>query len=471
MMFSSLRLLAFTVLAVSFVEGASIDLSTRRLAHLAPIFFTPPGLPASDTKVTVIDGASTNQTVDAVVSSDDVTRRSLVRRLPSEYEQIFPGSGTGPSDRDAAIEGTAYLTYTVVDNSTYNVDACLDFCDRVTGCVFANLYYEFNNDLLDYVFSEKSNLKCAVYADIHTAVEKTFFGGQQLEEAPAGLTYIQKSTGWALRTRADIPVQTPDGYDSVLGPTDAANIANGYMGYALLDRYDVQACADLCNARGPDRVGGSCQYFNLWRALVNGVPTTYTCAMYYLVPDPSTATNFGQDNLTVSQSRGYARRNYLVDGGFESYDHCNDGGSFCYTNVTQNWLGTPAGSNDGTVFHFVPYAHSGHSVGLLGSADGSDRLPGTLTPRGTLDTIPGRNYSIQFFLNSDFSGPRLQANAFAEVHWNGQVISTIQPGYSHWTYYQYTVLARGNDVLQFHGARAPAWVFLDDIKVYLVSLC
>jgi hypothetical protein len=28
------------------------------------------------------------------------------------------------------------------------------------------------------VFSEKSNLKCAAYGDIHTAAEKTNFGGQ-----------------------------------------------------------------------------------------------------------------------------------------------------------------------------------------------------------------------------------------------------------------------------------------------------
>lgn len=44
--------------------------------------------------------------------------------------------------------------------------------------VFVNVFYEFNNYLLDFVFSEKSNLKCAAYGDIHTAAEKTNFGGQ-----------------------------------------------------------------------------------------------------------------------------------------------------------------------------------------------------------------------------------------------------------------------------------------------------
>lgn len=51
------------------------------------------------------------------------------------------------------------------------------------------------------------------------------------------------------------------------------------MGFAFLDRYDVGACAELCNTRGPDPIGGACQFFNIWRALVNGIPTTYTCSM------------------------------------------------------------------------------------------------------------------------------------------------------------------------------------------------
>jgi hypothetical protein len=52
-----------------------------------------------------------------------------------------------------------------------------------------------------------------------------------------------------------------------------------YMGFVFLDRYDVSACALECNKRSPDPVGGACQYFNIWRAVVNGTPTTYTCSM------------------------------------------------------------------------------------------------------------------------------------------------------------------------------------------------
>ena len=89
--------------------------------------------------------------------------------------------------------------------------------------VFANLYYEFNNDALD--FHETSNLKCAVYGDVHTAAEKTNFGGQQLEAAPAGLTYIQQSSGWTTKF-IDNP-DTPEGYELAYGPSTGANNAPG----------------------------------------------------------------------------------------------------------------------------------------------------------------------------------------------------------------------------------------------------
>jgi hypothetical protein len=45
--------------------------------------------------------------------------------------------------------------------------------------VFVNLYYEFNY-LLDFVFSEKSNLECAAYGDVHTAAENLTRGGRHL---------------------------------------------------------------------------------------------------------------------------------------------------------------------------------------------------------------------------------------------------------------------------------------------------
>ncbi|PPQ82096.1 hypothetical protein CVT25_014342 [Psilocybe cyanescens] len=420
-----------------------------------------PDQPIPDTAITAVDGQLT-----AAGSSDPSTRRSLpgntfVSRSPSDYETVFTGTGVGPTDRDASIEGTAYLTFTLVNNATYNINDCLAFCDSVEQCVFANLYYEHNNDGLD--FHQTSNLKCAVYADTHTAAEKTNFGGQQLEALPAGLTFIQDSSGFSSKTLVD--PATPDGYELVFGPTNGANNAPGYMGFAFLDRYDVDACAQQCNTRGADGQGGACQYFNIWRAVVNGNPTTYTCSMYFLVADESSAVNTGQGDLKVTFSRGYKRKNFVIDGGFESFNECDD---FCFDTQSANWIGTsPAGGSlDATIFFFQPFSHNGNAVALLGSATGADSLAGTLTVAKPLATVAGKQYQITFFQASSFAPPAQEAPAFVDVVWNGVIQTTIHPGFANFEIFQVTVTAKGNDILAFHGGAAPAWSFIDDVTVF-----
>ncbi|ESK82341.1 fruit-body specific protein a [Moniliophthora roreri MCA 2997] len=434
----------------------------------------PPNQAPPETVVTAVDG----NVLDTVVPvSNALTRRSLGflpkrassakfrRQNLGNYKQVFAGTGTGPDDRDGSIQGTAYLTYTLVPNNTYSIEPCLAFCDRVPGCVFANLYYEYNNPGLDHEFSEGSNLKCAIYGDVHTAAEKTNTGGQQLYPAPGGLTYIQQSSGYALEQWVDI--STPDGYEQVFGPLEAANNAPGYMGFAFLDRYDVQACADLCNKRGVDGNGGACKFFNIWRAVFSDKPQTYTCSMYYEVTDASTANNYGQGDLKVTQSRGYRRKSVVPDGDFESYQ-CPDGGDFCYTTSTSTWTATsPAGGNlDATIFHYQPYAHSGNSVALLGSANGADLFPGTLKPANRLDTVPGKTYTIQFFTSSVYSGPVLQRDAYVTVLWNGQEVQTFHTEYAPWTYREVTVTASGNDELAFTGGKSTAYTFIDGVYVF-----
>ncbi|GLB44424.1 hypothetical protein LshimejAT787_1700510 [Lyophyllum shimeji] len=428
----------------------------------------PPNHPVPDTVVTAVDGhVVDSESRFSVPSTNSRSTSGSAKRSVSRYHQVFGGTGTGPNDRDSSVEGTGYLTYTAVPNATYNIDACLDYCSSVKGCVFANLYYEYNNYLLDFVFREKSNLKCAIYGDIHTAQEKTFRGGQQSIDPPAGLTYIQHSSGWALETLTNPP--DPEGYELVFGPTNGANNAPGYMGFAFIDKYDVNACASLCNTRDADRTSGICQYFNIWRAVVNGVPTTYTCAFYYIVADESTAVNYGQGNLQVTYSRGYRRKSLIIDGGFEGYK-CGDLGPFCFTTSYANWIGTSSlgGFFDATFFHYGPYARTGTGVALLGSAVGWDALAGTVAPAKPLKTIAGRSYVITFFHSSSFANPQAEKNAFVDVLWNNAVVQTIRPGYQPWTFYEFKVTARGNDRLAFHGGMVPSWSFIDDVAVYLL---
>ncbi|KAE9398952.1 hypothetical protein BT96DRAFT_976126 [Gymnopus androsaceus JB14] len=479
-MFSVSRLLTFACLSISLAESAFIpalqgtpatssdppDLNgtttdTSNIVSTAQQVDqksgassdAPPDQPATNTTITAIDGDLVNQTIPTTTSS----RRGLyeISRRNDNYEQVFGGTGTGPSDRDASIEGTAYLTYTVVSNATYDVDDCLDYCDSVEGCVFANLYYEFENPLLDLVFSQGSNLKCAVYADVHSAIEKTNFGGQQLYPAPAPLNYIQQSSGWALKSLPE--PAAPQGYDKVFGPTGGANNAPGYMGFAFLDQYDVAACAALCDTRGADPVGGACQYFNI----LEGCCQWNSYHLYLLYGD-----------LVVTQSRGYSRQNAIVDGGFEGYI-CDSGATACSTSSYANWVGTSPlnGNFDASIFDDAKFAHTGHSVALLGSATNADTLSGTLAPASPITTEAGVSYTLQFFYSTSFTDEEAdEAGASLEIIWNGNPVNTITPGYqSQWVGHQTTLVAQGNDILQFIGSPAPAFVWIDDVSLLPLS--
>ncbi|KAJ7648015.1 hypothetical protein FB45DRAFT_782995 [Roridomyces roridus] len=442
----------------------------------------PPSSSVPPVIVTAVDGSLVNSTVSDVTSASSSRRRRSRRsslpqvtplqrkRSSSDYVQVFAPEAAGV--HDGSIEGSAYLTYTVVNNATYNIDDCLAFCDRVEGCEFVNLYYEFNNELLDFVFSEKSNLKCSAYGDVHNASEKTNLGGQasytQVGNQPVPLTYITESSGWALKPAEPTePAQpaTPAGYELVFGPTGGANNAPGYMGFAFLDRYDVDACAALCNGRGYDAVGGVCQYFNIWRAVVDGVPTTYTCSMYYLVADESTAVNYGQGDLVVTLSRGYKRLSVLPDGGFESYT-CDD---FCYAASSDNWVGTTpsGGALDATIFHYSTFAHTGNVSALLGAANGDDSDAGSLSPAKPLTTVKGSNYVLQLFVANDFSDDVDEAAAAVEVLWNGKQVGSVT-GVQHYAPSQFNVVGTGADVLTIQGGAAPAWSFVDDVFIALL---
>ena len=100
---------------------------------------TPPNQPVADTTITAVDGlltAAGSGTEKSTTSRRSFSKPSngFSRRSPNDYELVFSGAGAGPNDRDASIEGTAYLTYSLVSNATYNVDDCLDHCDQIDTC-------------------------------------------------------------------------------------------------------------------------------------------------------------------------------------------------------------------------------------------------------------------------------------------------------------------------------------------------
>lgn len=61
-----------------------------------------------------------------------------------------------------------------------------------------------------------------------------------------------------------------------------------FLGSINLNLYDVQACANLCNAHAEDEAFGLCEYFNIASAVSGNKVTTYVCnlvsSLPYLVP-------------------------------------------------------------------------------------------------------------------------------------------------------------------------------------------
>ena len=93
-----------------------------------------------------------------------------------------------------------------------------------------NLYYIFN-------VNAQTNpvVRCAAYTAAHSGSEKTNFGGQQLLPPPAGKSYVQQSTGYALDSVSGLAnPTTPAGYQLVFGPTTGANTSPGVSSCVIL---------------------------------------------------------------------------------------------------------------------------------------------------------------------------------------------------------------------------------------------
>ncbi|TFK20312.1 hypothetical protein FA15DRAFT_682590 [Coprinopsis marcescibilis] len=298
------------------------------------------------------------------------TRGAGVRNRPGaveDYVQLFAGTGTSPSDRGASIHGTAYLTHTLVTNATYNVKACLGFCSSVQGCI---LYYE-------------SNLKCAVYGNVHTAVEKTNFG-----------------------------------FEYVLGPIKMANVAEG-------NQYD-------------DPVGGSCTYFNIFGDYNSTDEWTTT---FGGDANLQITSSRGYRRIPVAEPQ-----NLVVDGGFEDTG-CAECFCYTQEVAHWVGISDTGGFEDATVFHHSEYACNGNGVGLLGSATGSDSIQGTLRAKAPLATIPGFQYRVTFYHSRDLTSPEQAAGERVDVIWNGVSVLAVRPGFSQWEPRSVIVTAVGLDTL------------------------
>lgn len=107
----------------------------------------PPDLPVSPTALTALDGVIQD-------SAHAVSKRAKALEWPSRkflrfarrirgkklqfggFKKIFGGTGTALGDRDASIEGTAYLTFTTIHDERYEdaAETCIKWCAGIEKC-------------------------------------------------------------------------------------------------------------------------------------------------------------------------------------------------------------------------------------------------------------------------------------------------------------------------------------------------
>jgi hypothetical protein len=99
--------------------------------------------------------------VDAYQDSNNALRKAAREATtPSGYKKEF-------SDANGSTQQIGYLTYKNIDDGTYNVKQCADFCDSEKFCLGFNIFYERdpkNNPAPACKNPEPiTNVKCSIY--------------------------------------------------------------------------------------------------------------------------------------------------------------------------------------------------------------------------------------------------------------------------------------------------------------------
>lgn len=112
---------------------------------------------ACDSKGPVPDDGSVSAYQNSTNALNQAARGA---RTPSGYTQDFVG-------QSASVQEIGYLTYKNIEDGSYNVQECADFCDSVSLCKGFNIFYERDpqvNPGKDCLNPDPiTNIKCALY--------------------------------------------------------------------------------------------------------------------------------------------------------------------------------------------------------------------------------------------------------------------------------------------------------------------
>lgn len=274
-----------------------------------------PSAPSSSSSLT-FDPASGNAFIN-VPTSSPVAKRAEAKLMqrdltyPLNTKNLGVPSGYTPAFEswNGSTQANGYLTYKTL--TSYNISSCAASCNKISSCMFFNIYYEKDPDSNG---NPVDTIKCSLYSMPQTKATATNYG----QYRGSFHVIISGSNGY---NRASAPV-APAGYTidslpaAVNAPIYDTTGQSTFIQPVYLDSYDPLLCAAACDKQTAyDKATSSdgchykaCVYANLYILNKDGAPQTTVCALYtegwnstYAV---NTGYSAGSDYYEVSNSIG-----------------------------------------------------------------------------------------------------------------------------------------------------------------------
>ncbi|OCL15259.1 hypothetical protein AOQ84DRAFT_358179 [Glonium stellatum] len=246
------------------------------------------------------------------LSFPDFAAAASAAPTPSGYSNTF-------TNLQASNNAYGYLGFTTL--SSYDSLACAAKCNSITGCSAFNLYFERDPTL-------EPATGCTNPPST-TVIKCVFWGG------PVSADNAKNKGQW--RNQFQVVIAGSNGYvsnsiapqDGYTGPTYLGTAAinapldcaggDTFMGSKVFTSgpFDAGLCSAACtaqsqyNLRHPPATGNpsTCQFYNTYILLKNGVSVGQYCAMYTQAWNSTWATNTGQyrgtDKYTIAYSYSF----------------------------------------------------------------------------------------------------------------------------------------------------------------------
>ncbi|KAJ4335131.1 hypothetical protein N0V95_008985 [Ascochyta clinopodiicola] len=271
---------------------------------------------------------------DTDYTNEDSSLRANARTAgtPAGYEKSF-------TNKLGSSQQIGYLTYKNIESTTYDVQACADFCDSEKFCLGFNIFYE-----RDPKYEPKdgcanpeaqTNLKCSIYGypvGEAAATNEGQWRGPQDVNGQAFHVVITGSNGYSKINKLAPTVpdfNPPTNLPAAINAPLYKNV-DTYNGMRLFNNnpYDPSLCAAACEAQttydknhpASDGTYKPCNFFTSYILTKNGVPLGTYCSLYTRTWDVSYAVNtgywYGSDKYSVVNAASYE---------FPTFDNGNGG--------------------------------------------------------------------------------------------------------------------------------------------------